>query len=182
MNANAAVILHVEDDPNDRTLIELAFARAGLNVTLRSVTDGEAAIAYLKGEEIYGDRARYPLPDVLILDLKLPRKNGFEVLEWIRQNHATSDLTVLILSSSTQSIDVARARANCASDYFVKPVSFHELERMIKQIGAKWITPQSNPALSEGAWNAADFSDGLMPSIHEIEARGLGVAVSSPLS
>ncbi len=134
-----AVVLHVEDDPGDRDLLEIAFARSSRNIVLRSVPDGEVALYYLDGKGIYADRSLYPLPDLILLDLKLPRKSGFEVLKWIRDHSALCELPVIILSSSAQPKDTERARQNRASDYFVKPVSFDELKLVVAQITAKWI-------------------------------------------
>src|SRR5260221_230755 len=77
-------ILHVEDDPNDVLLIDLAFRKAGLSPSLQVVHDGEEAIEYLSGRGSYSDRAVFPFPELILLDLKLPRRSGFEVLSWLR--------------------------------------------------------------------------------------------------
>ena len=131
------LVLHMDDDPNDRLLVEVAARRAGLRWDLRSVPDGDAAIAYLKGEGIYRDRAAHPTPELVLLDLKLPRKSGFEVLEWIRREgpHGT---TTVVLTSSAHEKDVTQAKHLGASDYYVKPVSLRQLETLITQIAAKW--------------------------------------------
>lgn len=150
MSSITAVVLHVEDDPGDRGLVALAFARTGLTLVLRSVEDGEAAIRYLNGEDIYANRARYPFPDFLVTDLKLPRKSGFEVLEWIRNNDGMSDLPVTILSSSSQLKDKAQANECRANDYFVKPASFFELVAIVGQIAHQWM-PEPQQTIDEGS-------------------------------
>lgn len=133
------VILHADDDANDRLLVQIAFARAGLSCVLRDAADGEEAISYLKGDGEYADRGRHPLPDLVLLDLKLPRKTGFEVLEWIRNNSETQDLPVVILSSSSHEKDITQAHEMGASDYFTKPVSIRQLQALLKEICQKWL-------------------------------------------
>src|SRR5579862_9390544 len=106
-----ATILLVEDNEDDIILIERAFAKARLINPLQVVRDGEEAIAYLSGEGVYNDRDRYPFPLMLLLDLHLPRKNGFEVLDWLRHRPEAAELTVVVLTSSTDQHDFARARS-----------------------------------------------------------------------
>src|SRR3954464_15141329 len=89
-------VLHVDDDPSDTLLMEQACRKAGVSFQLRSVADGEAAIAYLSGEGIYADRERHPLPALVLLDLKMPRKTGFDVLKWIRVRSTYKPLPVVI--------------------------------------------------------------------------------------
>ena len=85
MNQNDCVILLAEDDPNDVLLIQRALQRSNIVNPLQVVRDGADAVAYLNGDLQYGDRERYPLPVLLLMDLKMPRKSGLEVLEWLRQ-------------------------------------------------------------------------------------------------
>jgi CheY-like chemotaxis protein len=133
------VILHADDDANDRLLVQIACTRAGLSCVLRAVADGEQAVTYIKGDGMYGDREHYPLPDLVLLDLKLPRKSGFEVLEWIRTNPRTHDLPVIILSSSSHDKDVMQATEAGASDFFTKPVSIRLLREVMTEIYRKWL-------------------------------------------
>ncbi|HEX4119779.1 MAG TPA: response regulator [Verrucomicrobiae bacterium] len=135
------VILHADDDANDRLLVQIACARAGLSCNLRAVADGEEAISYVNGDGAYGDRAQHPFPDLLLLDLKLPRKSGFEVLEWIRSNSEMRNLPVIILSSSSHEKDVMEARELGATDFFTKPVSIRQLQEVMKEICHKWLNP-----------------------------------------
>src|SRR5579884_1020239 len=93
-------ILLVDDDEGDRELVRYALEQGRGETELRCVEDGEQAIAYLAGEGRYSDRAAYPLPDVVLLDLKMPRRSGFEVLEWARSQAALKDLPILVMTSS----------------------------------------------------------------------------------
>ncbi len=95
-------ILLVEDNPKDVLLIQRAFCKANIANPLQVVEDGEAAIRYLLGEEYYSDRTRYPIPILILLDLKLPRKSGAEVLAWLRQQPELKRLSVVVLTSSKE--------------------------------------------------------------------------------
>src|SRR5438876_799725 len=97
---NGEFILLVEDDDNDVVLIQHAFRKAGLREALKVVRSGEQALEYLSGEGDYADRERFPLPFLLLLDLKMPGTNGFEVLQWVRQTSDLKRLLVVVLTSS----------------------------------------------------------------------------------
>src|SRR5438105_11917743 len=90
-------VLHIDDDPNDTTLLQAAMRRAGVEFLLQNVEDGEHAIAYLSGTGVYADRVVHPLPALILLDLKMPRATGFEVLEWIRSHPELGGLPVVVL-------------------------------------------------------------------------------------
>jgi len=139
MKADVASILLVEDDPNDALLIQRAFAKAGATSGLYWVEDGEEAIAYLAGEGRYGDRRRYPYPALMLLDLKLPRKSGFEVLNWIRGRPRIRRLPVVVLTSSSEHRDVDLAYDMGANSYLVKPVSFEDLIGMMQLLHRYWV-------------------------------------------
>jgi|SRR5436309_6814345 len=134
-------ILHVDDDENDRLLVTIAHRRAKVSANVIGVEDGEAAIAYLRGDGIYSDRHRTPIPHLVLLDLKLPLKSGFEVLEWIRAQQTMKHLPVIVLSSSQHETDRDRAFGTGASYYFVKPVSVGAMVDMMKQLHANWLAP-----------------------------------------
>jgi CheY-like chemotaxis protein len=131
-------ILLAEDDPNDVLLIQRAFQKAGMRHVLKVVRDGEEAIAYLSGEREYADRERFPKPFLLLLDLKMPGADGFEVLRWVRAEPETKRLLVVVLTSSNLQADVDRAYDLGANSYLVKPVSFDEMVNMIQRFEAYW--------------------------------------------
>jgi len=133
-------ILHVEDDSNDVLLFQHACRKAGVNCNLQTVNDGDEAIAYLQGEARFADRQQYPLPDLMLLDLKMPRLNGFEVLAWLRQEEKCRSLPVVVLSSSNHDADIKRAYSLGANSYLVKPVEFDSLVEIVKVVHQYWLT------------------------------------------
>jgi CheY-like chemotaxis protein len=134
MNSTKAVILIAEDDENDVFLIKRAFHQAQFDNPLQVVPSGEEAIAYLKGDPPFADREKYPIPALVLLDLKMPRKNGFEVLAWLREHPEFNPLPVVVLTSSQESADINRAYALGANSYLVKPANFLSLVDMINRL------------------------------------------------
>ena len=124
---NPLSILVAEDNEDDVFLLQQAFKKAGAKSRLLSVADGREALAYLKGENVYADRERYPFPDILLLDLNMPRMNGFEVLECVRQDGRCRRLVVYVLTASPRDADVARVSDLHANGYVVKPSRLDEL-------------------------------------------------------
>lgn len=138
-------ILMVEDDPNDILLTQRAFMQASLVNPLRIVRDGQEAMDYLGGHDQYADRSRYPLPSLILLDLKLPKKSGLEVLEFLRAQPALRQTPVIVLTSSQESTDIQRAYALGANSYLLKPVGFDGLLEMVKAIGMYWVILNHGP-------------------------------------
>lgn len=130
--------LLVEDSPSDVLLIRRALRKLGLEEPLVVLGDGEAAVAYLEGRGEYAARERHPLPTVLLLDLKLPRRSGFEVLSWVRAQPGLKRLPVVVLTSSRELEDVDRAYELGASSYLVKPVSLAEFTDMLASLRRYW--------------------------------------------
>jgi len=139
MNAEQQTILAVEDSDDDVALISRAFRKAAISNPLRFVSDGEQAVDYLKGEGQFSDRQRSPLPSLILLDLKLPRKSGLEVLEWVRSQPVLKRIPIVVLTSSKQSSDLERAYDLGVNSYLVKPVAFDDLLEMIKALKLYWI-------------------------------------------
>jgi CheY-like chemotaxis protein len=132
-------ILVGEDDPTDAYFFERAFKRAGLPVALHFVRDGQQAIDYLQGTGPFADRAAHPLPRLVLLDLKMPRLDGFDVLEWVRQQPSFRDLNVVIFSSSDEAKDINRAYGLGANWYLVKPHSMEELTALVGRFKKFWL-------------------------------------------
>lgn len=129
---NRATILHIEDDPNDVLLFQHACRKGGRNLNVQSVGDGDEAIAYFAGQDQFADRERHPLPHLVLLDLKMPRVNGFEVLAWLRRHERLHRLPVVVLTSSNHEADVKHAYDLGANSYLVKPVGFEALVELVK--------------------------------------------------
>lgn len=115
-----SVFLVVEDNEDDVFFMERAFQDAGLKNPVYIVNNGDQAIQYIEGSGEYADRNRYPFPDMVFLDLKMPGRDGFDVLEWLRREKKV-DLRVAILTSSPEEIDRKRARELGADAYLLKP-------------------------------------------------------------
>ena len=148
MNQNDCVILLAEDDPNDVLLIQRALQRSHIANPLQVVRDGADAVAYLNGDLQYADRERYPLPVLLLMDLKMPRKSGLEVLEWLRQQTGgLRRLPVVVLTSSNQSLDINRAYDLGANSYLVKPAGFDSLLELVKNLDMYWLILNEKPEL-----------------------------------
>jgi CheY-like chemotaxis protein len=141
-------MLMVEDDDNDVFFFERALKQAEITHPFYRVRNGEEAIAYLRGEGPYRDRAQFPQPRFLLLDLKMPRKNGFEVIEWVRQQPGLRRLPIVVFSSSREYPDVNRAYELGANTYLVKPVKFEELVEMVKALHAFWLGFAEQPTIS----------------------------------
>ena len=136
MTQNNHTILLVEDDHNDVLLIKRAFQKVKIANPIIVLNDGEQAISYLAGREPYIER---PLPVLILLDLKLPRKSGHEVLEWLRQQQTLKRLPVVVLTASSESSDINRAYDLGANSYLVKPVRFDALVEMVKTLNLYWL-------------------------------------------
>jgi CheY-like chemotaxis protein len=132
------VMLVAEDDPNDVALLLHALKRNGIAAHAQIVPDGDQVIKYLRGEGPYADRAVYPFPDLLLLDLKMPLVSGVEVLEWLRREHECPELPVIMLSGSALSADVERAYRLGVKTYFTKPHSVSELSDLLRLIVNYW--------------------------------------------
>lgn len=150
MSVAASMILLVEDDPNDVLLIRRAFAKANLANPLHVVGDGDAAVAYLSGAAPYGDRERHPMPVLVLLDLKLPRKSGLEVLQWMRGQADLKRLPVVVLTSSREGTDINRAYDLGVNSYLVKPVGFDALLEMVKALNLYWMILNQPPEIGNG--------------------------------
>jgi CheY-like chemotaxis protein len=129
----------VDDNPHDTILIRLAFRKVGIIDAIHLVKDGAECIRYINGDGVYADRRQYPAPTLVLLDLKMPGANGFEVLKWIR-GHFGCSIPVVILSSSDSEADIAAAYKEGANSYLVKPSDISKLAEMAKTIKDFWLS------------------------------------------
>jgi CheY-like chemotaxis protein len=137
-------VLLVEDNRDDALLIRRAFRKARLAPPAH-VEDGEAAVAYLVHAGADGDGAPGALPALVLLDLKLPRKSGLDVLAWLRAQDTLRRLPVVVLTSSREAPDVRRAYDLGANSYLVKPVGFEALLQLVETLGLYWLTLNEPP-------------------------------------
>lgn len=142
-------VLLVEDDLNDIFLVKRAFKKALVRNPLQVVTDGQEAIHYLRGEGKYADREAYPLPTLIVMDIKMPLKSGFEVLEWVKSAEPPlRRIPVVIVSSSDNPADINRAYELGANAYMVKPVNFRAVEQLFESITHYWGLECAKPELT----------------------------------
>ena len=150
------LVLLVEDDPADVRLIQRAFRKLQPNVPMSRLTNGDEAVAYLSGDGPYENRVAHPVPCVVLLDIKLPRRSGFEVLDWLRkQKSPLRRLPVVMLTSSKHSIDVNRAYDLGANSYLAKPETLAGLDELASQFEAYWLSLNQPPELHGSAGVAA---------------------------
>jgi two-component system response regulator len=143
--SNHQTILHVEDTPEDVFLLQYAFTRAEITNPMQVAANGQEAIDYLTGAGKYADRQKFPLPGLVLLDLKLPIKMGLEVLEWIRSQPAFKSLVVIVLSSSIYEGDIKRAYELGANAFLVKPSDTHVTLDMCKAFKHFWLQHNQPP-------------------------------------
>ncbi|HXT13886.1 MAG TPA: response regulator [Candidatus Angelobacter sp.] len=147
MEIKEFTVLLVEDDLNDIFLVKRAIKMAHLENPLQVVTDGEEATHYLMGKDKYADRETYPLPKLIVMDIKMPRMSGFDVLEWIKHHGALRRIPIVIVSSSDRPQDIDRAYELGANAYMVKPVNFQAVERLFESITHYWGLECAKPNL-----------------------------------
>jgi CheY-like chemotaxis protein len=132
-------ILYAEDDPNDAVVFERALKKSGLPFDLQIAPDGQFAVDYLKGEDQYHDRKKYPLPQIVVTDMKMYRMSGVELLEWIRASAKFRDLPVVLYSTSNEEIDVSHAATAGATAYFRKTYQCAEVIAFLQN----WLAQKS---------------------------------------
>lgn len=152
MNLNPpknTTFLLVEDDDNDVLLVRLEFRKAPRHIHLHVVNDGQEAMQYLCGHGPYADRDKHPLPNVILLDLKMPRINGYEFLVWLRSK-APGDLRlipVLVMSGSALPEDINRVYSLGANSYVVKPADWIVFKKLVEALGIYWSELASTPEM-----------------------------------
>ena len=148
------VILLVEDREDDILLIRKAFQRGEITNPFQIVRDGDEAIAYLQGKGKYSNRAEFPLPDLILLDLKMPRVDGFQVLRWIRTQPEFACLRVVVLTSSDDPDDVDRAYGLLANSFIVKPAELEHVVETAIALKTYWLDNDKAPFVRR--WTKAE--------------------------
>jgi CheY-like chemotaxis protein len=151
-------ILQVEDDANDVILLEHAMKSAGVTNPVQVVSDGRQAIDYLQGAGKFGDREQYPMPCLVLLDLKLPYVMGLDVLKWIRQQIGT-ELVVVMLTASAEEADIRTAYSWGANAFLTKPSEASKLDDMLRALKDFWLTYNTLPRESFERTTRAKSSD-----------------------
>ena len=140
-------ILQVEDDENDAFLLKALLQENGVTNAVHLVTDGQMAVDYLTGTGPFADREKYPLPCMMLMDLKLPKKSGLEVLAWLRQQPALRRIVVIMFTSSALPEDISRAYELGANCFLVKPVEFEKTVELIKLWKNFWLDVNQYPEI-----------------------------------
>lgn len=140
MSQNDETILIVEDNEDDLFAMKRALRRARIINPVQVVTDGQQALDYLSGAGNYGNRAQFPIPFLVFMDLKLPFVHGFEVLEWTTKQPHLNKVVVVVLTSSPESRDYERAYALGARSYLVKPPTPEMLRETLNSLGSLWLS------------------------------------------
>jgi len=152
------MILYAEDDENDTYFMVRAFSEMGVPERLRTVGNGKLATDYLSGVSPFGDREKYPIPTLLLLDIKMPKMTGLQVLHWVRERPEFSNLTVIMFTSSTQSADIAFCAAHGANAYLAKDSRSDRLSARLPKI------LEAKSHLSAGQ-NRLELSDNQLPRV-----------------
>jgi CheY-like chemotaxis protein len=163
---SAPSILIVDDSSDDVLLLRRAFKKAGVANPIQSVKSGCEAIAYLRGVPPFEDRAKHPLPSVILLDLQMPDGDGFEVLQWIRNKFPSGGLLVVVLTRLEEFRKINRAYALGANSFLTKPGSAEELQELIRIFSGYWLltnrmpqNPRSGDSLGQSFFQNNDYAD-----------------------
>jgi len=132
-------ILLLEDSPDDAFLLQRAFQKAGVSNRLHVLHDGERALEYLEGRGEYADRLMWPLPVLALIDLRLPRRSGLEVLERVRSRPGLRRLPIVVLTSGADPSDVSRAYDLGANSLLLKPMGSEALQKMVAELADWWL-------------------------------------------
>lgn len=139
MSTPCQCLLQVEDEEADIFLLQRVFSKAGITSSVQVVTDGQMALDYLSGATPYTDRVKHPLPCLVLLDLKLPKISGLEVLAWIRQQPPLRGLVVVVFSSSSQPADIELAYQLGTNSYIQKPSSMEQTLEVAQLLKGWWL-------------------------------------------
>jgi CheY-like chemotaxis protein len=138
-------VLSVEDEESDAIFLQRAFQKADIAHPLVLLKNGQEAVDYLSGSPPYNDRNEYPLPALIVMDLKMPRMTGFDVLTWIGTRPELRAIPVVVLSSSPAEADIRKAKEMGARDFVVKPNGTGEYLKTVQGLHARWLRGQQHP-------------------------------------
>jgi CheY-like chemotaxis protein len=151
IDASQTAILFIEDDPNDQILVRRAFNKCGIMNQLYCIDNGDSAVEILSNSQGDSSAGAQVQAGLVLLDLKLPRRSGLEVLEWIRGRPSLRRMPTVILTSSRQQEDIDRAYDLGANSYLVKPVDLHEFTELIRSVVTYWLQinqpPEQRPVI-----------------------------------
>jgi two-component system response regulator len=153
MKSQITLFLVAEDDPHDAESIESEFKNAPNHLQLRRVYDGAEALDYMEGKGLYADRRQYPVPDVVLLDLKMPRFDGYNFLKWLRHKAPEKMrlIPVIIMSTSSDESDINNCYKLGANSYVVKPFGWAKFQERIKELGIYWGEHSETPSVPDQA-------------------------------
>ena len=157
--SDRSAILIADDDDDALVLLENAFELAQISNPRRIVRNGREAIDYLSGNGIYADREMYPWPALMLLDLKMPASDGFEVLKWWSEHKRLKELPIIVMTSSNQESDIQKAMALGASAYQVKPGSFNYLVEVARELRERWLKKREDGRPARLGWKRARGSE-----------------------
>jgi CheY-like chemotaxis protein len=146
---NHCLALYAEDNEDHAMLMLRAFEKAGRDGDVRVVKDATEAIKYLLGEGIYADRSRFPLPLMLLTDLKMPGKSGFQLIKWVRDHTEFKRMPVVVLTSSRHDPEIQRAYALGANSFLIKPPTVQKLAALIDNLNSFWMHLDELPHASD---------------------------------
>ncbi len=150
MQNNSVEILLVEDNPNDVELTLHAFAKSNLANPIKVLRDGAEALEYLFGTGVYAGRDLNHQPRVILLDLKLPKVDGLEVLRRVKADPRTKTIPVVVLTSSHEESDIVESYKLGVNSYIVKPVDFEQFTESVRALGMYWLLLNQPPVVAAG--------------------------------
>ena len=145
MSLDAHTLLLVEDSPDDAFFLEYELKKTGIKAQVRVVQDGQEALDYLTGRGKYADRSEFPVPTVLLLDLKLPKVSGLEVLKELKADPRTRAVPVVVMTSSREQRDMVEGYQLGVNSYIQKPIDFGDFQTVIKDLGYYWLVVNQSP-------------------------------------
>ena len=151
MSNESATILHVEDDPAHRLLVRKNLVNHSVSNNVIEVEDGQEAIDYIYGIGKYADRAEYPIPDLILLDIKMPKIDGFEVLEKLKSDPDKKHIPIIMLTTSSKEEEIARGYKCGANAYVTKPLDFSKFAQKLKDFKLFWTLTAERAIQFEGA-------------------------------